>query len=180
MIHLRQIHTSDPAYPFVEELLLTAFPEDERREMPEQRHNTDRNSVFHCMLAQEDTQPIGFFTYWDFGSFCYGEHFAIDPSMRNHGYGGQILSAVLAHIRRPLVIEVEMPDCSLSQRRIGFYQRNGLRLWEQYPYIQPAYRPNGNALPMLLMASAELKPEQQFDDVVRTIHQQVYGYHNDN
>lgn len=172
---LRQIFTSDPAYPFVEQLFLAAFPEDERRDLAAQRYNVDHNPAFHCMLAENDGVPVGFFTYWDFGRYCYGEHFATDPAWRNHGYGSRILPAVLAHIGKPLVFEVEMPDCDLSSRRIGFYRRNGMHLWEGYDYIQPAYRPRGNALPMLLMASDGLDPVDDFSAVVRTIHREVYG-----
>lgn len=175
MIQLQQIRTSDAAYPFVEQLFLSAFPEDERRELSAQRHNTDHNPLFHCILAEYNGLPVGFFTYWDFGRYCYGEHFATDPALRNHGYGSRILSAVLEHIAKPLVIEVETPDNELSIRRIGFYRRNGMRLWEGYDYMQPPYRPAGNALPMLLMSSGGIDPQADYTDVVSTIHRKVYG-----
>lgn len=175
MTDLRQIHASDGTYEFVERLFLSAFPEDERRDIVAQRHNTDNNPLFHCMLAEDNGQPVGFFTYWDFGRFCYGEHFATDTTYRNHGYGSEILSAILEHIAKPLVIEVEMPDNELGVRRIGFYQRNGMHLWEGYNYMQPAYRPNGNTLPMLLMSSCGLDPENDFTEVVSIIHREVYG-----
>jgi len=175
MLSIRQIRTGDPAYPFVEQLFVAAFPEDERRDLPAQRYNVDHNPACHCMLAEDEGMPVGFFTYWDFGRYCYGEHFATDPALRNHGYGSKILPAVLAHIGKPLVIEVEMPDNELSIRRIGFYQRNGMHLWKRCDYIQPSYRPNGNALPMLLMSSEGLNPATDFAEVVRTIHREVYG-----
>ena len=175
MLSLRQIHTSHPAYPFVEQLFVAAFPEDERRDLPAQRYNVDHNPAFHCMLAEDEGTPVGFFTYWDFGRFCYGEHFATDPALRNHGYGSKILNAVLTHIGKPLVIEVEIPNNELSIRRIDFYRRNGMHLWEGYDYIQPAYRTHGNALPMLLMASRGLTPAADFAEVVRTIHCEVYA-----
>ncbi len=175
MTDIRQIHTSDGTYEFVERLFLSAFPEDERRDITAQRYNTDNNPLFHCMLAEDNGQPVGFFTYWDFRRFCYGEHFATDTTYRNHGYGSQILSAILERIAKPLVIEVEMPDNELSMRRIGFYQRNGMHLWEDYNYMQPAYRPNGNTLPMLLMSSGGLDSENDFAEVVSIIHREVYG-----
>ena len=175
MIGLRQIHTGDCTYEFVERLFLSAFPEDERRDIAAQRQNVDNNPLFHCMLAEDDGQPVGFFTYWDFGRYCYGEHFAIDPIYRNHGYGSRILSAIEKHIAKPLVIEVEVPDNELSIRRIGFYRRNGMHLWEGYNYMQPAYRPNGNTLPMLLMSSGGLDPENDFAEVVSAIYRNVYG-----
>ena len=82
---------------------------------------------------------------------------------------------MLEHIAKPLVIEVETPDNELSIRRIGFYRRNGMRLWEGYDYMQPPYRPAGNALPMLLMSSGDIDPQADYTDVVSTIHRKVYG-----
>lgn len=174
-ITLRQIRTADPAYSFVERLFVSAFPEDERRDLVAQRHNVDCNPFFRCMLAEDGGQPVGFFTCWDFGAYCYGEHFATDPVCRNQGYGSRILPAVLAYIGKPLVFEVEMPDNEISRRRIGFYRRNGMHLWEGYDYVQPSYRPEGNTLPMLLMASDGLNLATDFSSVVRTIHREVYG-----
>lgn len=176
MIHLREIHTADADYAFVEALWLQAFPEIERRDTAAQRQNTDTNPLFHCLLATSpEGEPIGFLTYWDFGSYCYGEHFATDMRLRNRGYGGQIIREAIDYIARPLVLEVELPQDDLSRRRIGFYQRNGLTLWQDIPYVQPAYRVGGEALPMLLMAASDLEPNRCADQVIRTIHRHVYG-----
>lgn len=175
MVVLREIDTSDACYAFVEHLWLSAFPVEERRDMDAQRYNVDRNNMFHCMLAENNGQPVGFFTYWDFDTYCYGEHFAIDNVCRNQGYGRDVLSAILRHIGKPLVIEVELPREALSLRRIAFYQRNGLRLWEQFPYIQPPYRAGGVSIELLLMATYDLDPREIGPEVVRTIYSNVYG-----
>lgn len=180
MIHLRSIRTSDDAYSFVEALFLSAFPEDERRDTVAQRHNTDHHPRFHCYLVEEEHEPIGFFTYWDFDSFCYGEHFAIAPTRRNGGYGRQTIAALLQQIGKPLVLEVELPEDEMSRRRIGFYERQGLRLWKEVPYTQPAYRPGGNSLPMHLMATDGLSPETHYEQVKERIHREVYGVVNEN
>lgn len=176
MIRLREIGSGDAGYVFVERLWQAAFPEAERRDREAQRANTDSNPVFHCVLAEnEDDVPVGFLTYWDFGTFCYVEHFATDPAMRNHGYGGQILQVVLERVGRPLVLEVEMPEDEMSHRRVGFYERNGLRLWQETPYIQPAYRVGGESLPMRLMTTPDLQQERNAERVICTIHRYVYG-----
>lgn len=176
MIRLREIGSKDAEYAFVERLWIEAFPEEERRDTEAQRANADGNPVFHCVLAEnEGGMPIGFLTYWDFGTFCYGEHFATDPALRNHGYGGRIIRAVLERVAQPFVLEVEMPENEMSRRRIGFYERNGLALWRDTPYMQPAYREGGESLPMRLMATPDLLPKQDAERVIRTIHRYVYG-----
>lgn len=168
----REIHTTDSVYAPVEQLWLSAFPEAERRDTAAQRANTDTQPNFHCLVA-EDTQFVGFLTYWDFGTFCYGEHFATLPSVRNGGYGSAILHEVLRRAGQPFVLEVEQPDTELSRRRVRFYERNGLTLW-QVPYIQPAYREGGESVPMLLMATAPLSAEHDFPTVRRTLYTEVY------
>lgn len=174
MINLRPIRTDDEQYAFVEHLFLTAFPEDERRDRNAQRYNTDQNPLFYCCLVEEENEPVGFFTFWDFDTFCYGEHFAIDPERRNGGYGQKTIRALLAKTNRPLVLEVELPKDEMSRRRIDFYERQGFTLWKETPYIQPSYRPGGNSLPMYLMATEGLNPEEDFEKVKQRIYREVY------
>ena len=67
-------------YGFVEELMHTAFPAQERRDTPQQREYSDSNPLFCNNVIVEDGKPVGMISYWDMGDFYYIEHFAIDPS----------------------------------------------------------------------------------------------------
>ena len=53
MVVLQEIETDHPLYPFIEDLLHTAFPEDERRDDEMQRWNTDYEEKFHCLLTKK-------------------------------------------------------------------------------------------------------------------------------
>ncbi len=173
IVDLRLIQTSDESYAFVEDLFLSAFPENERRDTEAQRYNTDNNPFFHCSLIEQD-KPVGFITLWDFESFCYIEHFAIHPSCRNNGLGQQALLLLMEKSNRPFVLEVELPQDEVSRRRIGFYERLGFSLWKECRYIQPPYHANGQALPMYLMATKELVPQQDFERIRQQIYEAVY------
>ena len=194
MFTLREINTSDAAYPWLEQLWLASFPRNERRDTEAQRYNVDMRANFHCLLAEDDGEPVGFITYWHFGDFCYGEHLATNPVCRNKGYGANILSALDNHLSTlntklstlhsplstlntplPFVLEVEMPTDDLSRRRIAFYERNGFALWRDCTYQQPPYRPEDTPLPMLLMVRGSLEPTRDFARVKATIHREVYG-----
>ena len=180
MIELREIRTADPSFGWAEQLWLSSFPICERRDIDEQRHNTDTRTNFHYLLAEDNGKPIGFITYWHFSNFCYGEHLATDPTCRNNGYGTQILTALRLHLNSlspslPFVLEVEMPTDELSQRRIAFYERNGFTLWSHCPYVQPPYRPTDEPLPMLLMVQGNLQPKTDFQRIQNVIHREVYG-----
>lgn len=92
MIRFQTISTSDVQhYQFMENLLIAAFPPEEYRELKELREYTDRTGNFYNNIIFDNETPVGFITYWDFNDFYYVEHFAIDPTLRNGGYGKKTL-----------------------------------------------------------------------------------------
>lgn len=179
-LHDYFIRTDDYRYDFVEQLWINAFPENERRDIAEQRYNVDHNPRFFCLFVSERiadySNSIGFLTFWDFQTFCYVEHFAIDPKQRNKGIGGSVLRDLVKYIGKPFVLEVEIPDDDFRRRRVEFYRRNGFTLWQKCLYFQPPYRPSDTSLPMLLMATPDLDPKTDFQHIAHTIHREVYGY----
>ena len=175
MIRIQPIRTSDVQYyQFMEKLLTTAFPPEEYRELNALRRITDQAGNFHNNILLEGDTPIGFITYWDFGHFYYVEHFAIDPILRNGGYGQKVLASLREKLECPIVLEVEMPQEELAQRRINFYKRHGYTLWEK-EYYQPPYKPGYDFLPMYLMVHGDLKCERDFEEIKKKIHQEVYN-----
>ncbi|MDE7150632.1 MAG: GNAT family N-acetyltransferase, partial [Candidatus Amulumruptor sp.] len=157
-------------------LLIDAFTEDERRELDAQRQNIDILPNMHCCVAVDESEnPIGFITYWELGNFCYIEHFAIAPLQRDCGYGAHFIYSLLNSLASPVVLEVELPDNSIAQRRINFYKRIGFVPWAEYNYIQPPYRSGGNSIPMMLMAYGPLSADIDADNISTAIHNNVYG-----
>lgn len=170
----RIVDTDSPAYRFVENLLVSAFPPEEYRDLAAWRRLTaDRNNVFSNNLILDGDMPVGLLSYWDFGRFHYVEHFATSPELRNCGYGHRVMERLLCDLRTPVVLEVEAPADDMARRRIGFYRRQGFVLWET-PYRQPPYRSGGAWLPMHLMAHGALD-ESEFGAVRDTIYGNVYG-----
>jgi len=177
MIALQKIRTNHKHYHFIEELLHMAFPENERRDDDKQRWKTDNEERFHCLLVTTNDvqQPIGLLTYWDFETFIYVEHLAIDAELQGRGLGSKTLQAFFhRHESMPIVLEVEHPTDETSSRRIGFYEHSGLRLWE-CDYLQPPYRPGDDWLPLYLMATPTLSREKDYQHICETIHSEVYG-----
>lgn len=155
-------------------LYLTSFPEDERRE-------TALWQKMVCMHPHMTTYTIlykesfaGFFTFWNFHNFIYGEHFAVDPLLRGKNIGGQVLEGIIGVINKPLIIEVEPKGSnSMANRRIDFYIRHGLKLSNR-PYLQPPYQEHGKSIPLQLMATDSVFLEENYHTIVRTIHKEVY------
>ena len=154
MLRLQRISTADKElYDFMEQLMIASFPPEEYRALDQLRLYTDTQPAFHNNVILDDEAPIGLFTYWDFGAFCYGEHFAIDPARRNGGYGKRALEELCRIVHpRPIVLEV----------------------WDN-PYRQPPYKPGDGYLPMQIMAYGDIDPEQSFEKVRDCIYRHVYG-----
>lgn len=175
MISIQPIRTTDvQRYAFMEELLIAAFPPEEYRDLHNLREYTNRTGNFHNNIIFDGEMPIGFITYWDFDHFYYFEHFAIDPTLRNGGYGKKALNFLCEQLQRPIVLEVEAPIEEMAQRRINFYKRHGFILWEK-EYEQPPYKPGDPFLPMFLMVNGDLQCEQDFNEVRARIYKEVYN-----
>ncbi len=170
MIEIKQVKTQDEVnYTFVEKLMHTAFPQEERRDTVQQREYSDNNPRFCNNIILENGNSIGMISYWTMGDFYYIEHFAIDPSLRNGGYGKRVLEMIKKQLKGPIVLEVEEPNDEMSTRRIHFYKRLEFTLHKK-PYIQPPYRKGDSGLPMLLMTYGDIDMESDFEKVKKTLY----------
>ncbi len=173
-MQLIPLHTAHPLYADVEQLIISAFPPEERRPTDKQKDATDHNPSFHSYAVTLDGQFAGLLNLWTLDGFDYVEHLATLPEMRGHGLGKRILQQLTAK-GRPVVLEVEPPTDELTTRRIGFYRRCGFTTWEKQHYMQPPYSADLPAIPLILMAYGNLDEDKDFDRVRREIHGKVYG-----
>lgn len=177
MIKFIPVKTEDSRYAFIENLLHESFPEGERREDGRQRYNVDNNPLFTTYLINDEEADIsvGVITVWRFKKFCYVEHLATSPNIRNKGYGNKIIRTLLDGCKDiTVVLEVELPEDEMSKRRIGFYERNGFRLCTKN-YLQPPYRLGGKPIPMYLMFSGCESIDEYFENIKAEIYSNVYG-----
>ncbi len=153
-----------------------AFPVIERRPTDLWITYMQNQPAFNAQAILNDNNEFcGFITTWDFDTFIYGEHFAILPEMRNGGFGGKAYDMLLEQCHgKNLVIEVEIPDNEMAQRRIKFYERHNMAIVEQ-DYLQPPYTTGGEYFPLRLMSSAPEQTAANFEQVKTTIHREVYG-----
>jgi len=160
---------------FVENLYIESFPLSERRPVEDMMELYKSDSPFEITVTIEDSLLVGFLTYWDLGDFIFAEHFAISPEFRNGGYGRKVMDLFIKDVTAPIILEVELPTTILSERRIGFYQRIGFRLWENIQYHQPAYLTEGGVIPMKLMTYGNLDVEKDLVDIRSKIYSIVYN-----
>lgn len=174
MIKIQRITTADSIlYNYMEQLMIYSFPCEEYRSLEELRKYTDHKANFYNNIIFNDDTPIGLITYWYFETFYYVEHFAIDQTQRNGGYGKSVLNHLCQLLELPIILEVEEPKEEMAQRRIGFYQRHGFCLSET-PYLQPPYRKGDDYLPMRLM-TYNLACNKELDSIKNKIYREVYN-----
>lgn len=137
-----------------EKLYLASFPPEERRPWQQIARPEDARGPRLLAVVTEQGTEAGFITYWDFDTFIYGEHFAIDPAQRSGGIGSEAIRAFAALHGKPVVIEVEPEDAPdpMAPRRIAFYRRNGFELLD-YNYMQPPYSEGLPWVPLKLMST---------------------------
>ena len=117
---------------------------------------------------------LGLLTTWHFEEFIYIEHFAIDPTLRSQGYGSEALKAFIHEHGKPIVLEAEPPTDAFSIRRIRFYERIGLTLYD-FPYMQPAYTEDSHPVELRLMGTLDTETTP-LPLVSQILHREVYGW----
>lgn len=174
MIHFHVIcDAGDSYWPMFVDTYVASFPIDEQRPIANIARLLTEERRFRAMaLLDGEGRFMGLLTTWNLDTFLYIEHFAMDASLRSQGYGSLALQAFIQASDRPLVLEVEPPTDALARRRIGFYQRCGLALYD-FDYMQPAYTPECSPVPLCLMGT--LPQEASLAIVAELLHREVYG-----
>ena len=114
----------------------SAFPGEERRDSSEQARVLNKNA-YHFDLIFEGDSFIGVMLYWETDAFVFLEHFVTLPEVRGNGYGAKALDLLKAK-NKTILLEIEPPVDQITERRFGFYKRNGFVMNDFY-HIQAKY-----------------------------------------
>lgn len=173
-LNLIKIDTKSPEYHFVETLMISAFPLDERRDDALQRQIVDGNNCMECLVVKDGDVSVGFITVWTLTEIIYVEHFAIADEFRRRGYGAQALKELIRMSDGcKLILEVELPSTEEAVGRISFYEKCGFVLSSR-PYLQPSYSPSKQSVPMSLMTYGKVG-KQEIENAVKEIYKMVYN-----
>lgn len=158
---------------YLERIYIDSFPSNERRlwkQIVEGVEGLKAKPIFN------DAILCGFVTTWALNGALYVEHLVIDEMLRGRGLGGKVMQELLALTNgEPLILEVEpRGTTSEAERRIAFYERQGLKLLE-YEYIQPPYVEGGEFIRLDLMSSQTLSYDQ-IEEMVQELYRVVYQY----
>lgn len=164
---LQRINETD--FPEIYRIMQASFSDDEYRPYDEQL------ALFEEPEYRIYYMPAGFLAVWEFESFTYIEHFAVDPALRNSGTGSAMLQELVKQYQKPICLEVELPEDELTRRRIGFYERNGF-VFNEYPYIQPPISKGKSPVPLRIMTYGEAITRETFEAMKNVLYRSVYKY----
>lgn len=158
------------------ELLNKSFPKHEIYEKSHfEKIYSDPNNDFTINSYSSDGELIGVITWWDFGYCIYLEHFAVSTEKRGGGVGSKLLQEFISTFDVPVILECEPKVSDIAERRIAFYERNGMILNPDFKYTNPPMRKNSKPYELVIMSS---KMPISCDDFKRwrnDVKNKVYG-----
>lgn len=152
-------------------LMETSFPTSEHRTYSEQKALLDI-PYYDIYIDKDENNLKMFIAVWEFETFRFIEHFAVNPDLRNGGIGSKALKEICGMSDKPVCLEAELPENELAKRRIGFYERNGF-FKNDYPYVQPPITAGEPPVPLVVMTSRKIN-EEDFIRIRDTLLSKVY------
>lgn len=140
-------------------LYQSSFPVEERRDDLEQQRVLKKED-YHFDLIMTNDKFIGVMLYWETESFVFLEHFTTLPELRGNGYGKAALD-LLKEKNKIILLEIEPPIDSLTQRRYGFYQRNGFTM-NPHHHIQAKYHLGDEDLELKILTYPRVMEKDEY------------------
>ena len=173
MIHITPILSSDKKnLTKIKKIYEYSFPIDERRDF-DKLIDMLKDVRFGIKGIFVDDDLAGFISLWDFEEYLYVEHFAVDKELRGNGLGSHVLQNIINETQHKIILEVDLPSDTISFKRIKYYEKFGFILCHE-EYIQPPYGDGKDAVPMFIMSKPEIDDYTEFQQIVKTLHSQVY------
>ncbi len=172
---LQKINNTEEEFEKVFALIQKSFPTDEYRSFADQQKLLSNPHYSIYVIYDSGRRVTACLAVWEFENFAFFEHFAVDPEHRNTGLGSKILAEAVTFLKKPVCLEVELPETELAKRRIGFYKRNGFFL-NKYSYVMPPQGEGKKPLPLYIMTYGRKITEEKFLNIKSTVYEKVYQY----
>lgn len=155
------------------ELYEDSFPIAERRKVDDHLRacNDER---FFPLSAWEGQQLIGLMFFWEWDSYRYLEHLAVNPELRGQGHGSQLLK-YLRDSEHTIILEIDPLSNELSVRRLQFYERSGYTL-TPYRFVHLPYRLDGNEQELLILSYPKMITKEQHNHFLMFLEDEVIKY----
>lgn len=157
----------------VQDLYENSFPLAEiRKEYDHLRACEDAR--FFPLSAWEGSELVGLMFFWEWDSYRYLEHLAVNPDMRGGGYGSQLLR-YLRDSDHTTILEIDPLSNELSLRRLQFYERSGYTL-TPFRFVHLPYRIDGKEEELLILSYPKMLTKEQHNDFLKFVNEEVIMY----
>lgn len=129
---------TDPNYASFRSLYQGSFPIFEQRTESEQLAAFS-DSHYRLIVYREKETLAAFIDVWDFDSYIYIEHFAVNPLLRGQGLGTQLLKEFIENSQKIVLLEIDPLVDEVSRARLRFYERCGFYV-NPFEHQHPPYR----------------------------------------
>ena len=150
------------------EIMEYSFPENERRSRENQLALFSDSRYKVAGIKDCGGNVCAFIAYWEEGGVTFLEHFAVAEDLRGSGLGGKFLDEFLKDRKKPVVLEVELPENEIAARRIGFYQRHNFVL-NDFTYFQPPLGEGKKGVPLKIMSLESPLGQKEAEFVRKTL-----------
>ena len=150
-----------------------SFPKNEYRAKESQKKLLKNPMYKLDVKTDESGKTIAFIASWDFPKFIFIEHLAVDPSCRGKGMGSKIMKDFINNSKKPIVLEIEIPNDEISIKRKNFYEKLGFKL-NNHEYYQLPLRKGDKPMKLNLMSYPEEIPDENFEIIENIIQSFVY------
>ncbi len=154
-------------------LMEKSFPKNEYRAKENQKKLLKNPMYKLDVKTDESGKTIAFIASWDFPKFLFIEHLAVDPSCRGKGMGSKIMKDFINNSKKPIVLEIEIPNDEISIKRKNFYEKLGFKL-NNHEYYQLPLRKGDKPMKLNLMSYPNEIPDETFEIIENIIQSYVY------
>ena len=150
-----------------------SFPVAERRKAEDHLSACNDNRFFP-LSVWDGNQLIGLMFFWEWDNYRYLEHLAVNPDLRGHGYGTQLLN-YLRESKHTIILEIDPLINELSVRRLQFYERSGFTL-TPYRFVHLPYQLDGIKQELLILSYPKMISKEQHNHFLEFLGEEVIKY----
>lgn len=149
-----------PLYKSFHDLYVVSFPIFEQRSAAQQA-DAFQSEQYKLLAFTEGEAFLGFISYWEFDTYCYVEHFAVNAELRGKGYGSTMLREFQQSTGKLILLEIDPITDSVSEARLRFYKKCGFHE-NPYPHRHPAYRGEYHPHPLIVLTSKRAMSKEEY------------------
>ncbi len=138
------------------DIYVSSFPSYERRTLDEQKIILE-NDKYNAKIFFKDDEVLAILFFWNFSTYTFCEHFAINKDFRGQSYGSKILKNFIKRYEN-IVLEIEPIKDEISKRRYKFYKNLGF-IKNDFKHFQVPFRKDDKKLELLFLSLNKLETE---------------------